>query len=405
MEYIIYRLPNGICCIHKRVRSEVVHCSLTVGAGSRDELESEHGIAHLLEHSLFKGTARRRAYQINCRLENLGGELNAYTTKEETVIHASSLKGDYAKAVELIADIAFNSTFPEREIEKEKAIIVDEINAYKDSPSERVYDDFEDLVFAGSSLGHNILGGKGSVMKFDRRELLNFIGRTYNTDRMVFATIGNISDKRFMAVCDRYFGAIPVSARDFVCNGNSAYSPFEKTVNRNWHQAHCIIGNRAYGMNEDKRVVLSLLTNILGGPSANSLLNIAVRERNALSYNVESGYTAFSDAGIASIYFATDREYLDQCTELVYKELHHIIRGNLSPRFFSMARKQFIGQMTIAMESREGDMLGAARSMLISGSVDGMEEVKRKIMSLTLKEVTEVANEIYGENLSTLIYK
>ena len=405
MDYIQYILPNGIRCIHKQVRSAVVHCSFTIGTGSRDELDTEHGIAHLLEHSLFKGTTHRKAYQINCRLENLGGELNAYTTKEETVIHTSSLKGDFAKSAELISDIVFNSTFPQKEIDKEKTIISDEINSYKDTPSERIFDDFEDMVFAGSSLGHNILGKKSSLMKFGRENLLAFVGRTYNTDCMVFATIGNFSEKRFKAVCDRYFSEVKSFPRTFVRDKGAIYTPFNKTINRNCHQIHCIIGNRAYGMNDNNRVALSLLTNMLGGPSANSLLNVAVRERNGLTYNIESGYTAFSNTGISSIYFSSEKENLDQCISLIYKELKKITDGQLGNRTLSMAKKQFLGQMTIAMESREGDMLGAARSYLIYNTVDTIDDVRKKIMSVTMDDIVKVANEVYGQNLSTLIYK
>lgn len=197
MEFTRYTLRNGIRCIHKQVRSAAVHCALTVGTGSRDEQPAEHGMAHLLEHAFFKGTERRRAYHINCRLENLGGELNAYTTKEETVIHTTTLRADLSKAAELIADIVFHSTFPAKELEKEKDIIVDEINSYKDSPSERIFDDFEDLVFKGSPLGHNILGSKASLMKYTRDDLKRFVARTYNTDQMVFSVIGNVSPKRF----------------------------------------------------------------------------------------------------------------------------------------------------------------------------------------------------------------
>ena len=212
MEFTRYTLRNGIRCIHKQVRSAAVHCALTVGTGSRDEQPAEHGMAHLLEHAFFKGTERRRAYHINCRLENLGGELNAYTTKEETVIHTTTLRADLSKAAELIADIVFHSTFPAKELEKEKDIIVDEINSYKDSPSERIFDDFEDLVFKGSPLGHNILGSKASLMKYTRDDLKRFVARTYNTDQMVFSVIGNVSPKRFREICDRYFASQTASA-------------------------------------------------------------------------------------------------------------------------------------------------------------------------------------------------
>jgi len=383
MEFTRYTLRNGIRCIHKQVRSAAVHCALTVGTGSRDEQPAEHGMAHLLEHAFFKGTERRRAYHINCRLENLGGELNAYTTKEETVIHTTTLRADLSKAAELIADIVFHSTFPAKELEKEKDIIVDEINSYKDSPSERIFDDFEDLVFKGSSLGHNILGSKASLMKYTRDDLKRFVARTYNTDQMVFSVIGNVSPKRFREICDRYFASQTASARTFSRERTAPYEPFSKTLHRNCHQAHCLLGGRAYSLRDDRRVALSLLSNLLGGPSANSLLNLAVRERNGLSYSIESSFTPLSDTGIATIYFGTDKDRTDECLSIVRHELERICRGELKERQLGIAKKQYIGQITLAMESNESYMLSAARSCLIYDSVDGLDELHAKIRSIT----------------------
>lgn len=397
MEFTRYTLRNGIRCIHKQVRSAAVHCALTVGTGSRDEQPAEHGMAHLLEHAFFKGTERRRAYHINCRLENLGGELNAYTTKEETVIHTTTLRADLSKAAELIADIVFHSTFPAKELEKEKDIIVDEINSYKDSPSERIFDDFEDLVFKGSPLGHNILGSKASLMKYTRDDLKRFVARTYNTDQMVFSVIGNVSPKRFREICDRYFASQTASARTFSRERTAPYEPFSKTLHRNCHQAHCLLGGRAYSLRDDRRVALSLLSNLLGGPSANSLLNMAVRERNGLSYSIESSFTPLSDTGIATIYFGTDKDRTDECLSIVRHELERICRGELKERQLGIAKKQYIGQITLAMESNESYMLSAARSCLIYDSVDGLDELHAKIRSITATQIAEVAEEIFSE--------
>ena len=405
MDLIQYTLPNGIRCILKRVRSAVAHCALTVNTGSRDELPSEYGLAHLLEHSFFKGTTHRKSYHINCRLENLGGELNAYTTKEETVIHTTTLKSDAAKAVELIADIVFHSVFPQKEIDRENTMIIDEINSYKDTPSERIFDDFEDMVFAGTSLGHNILGKKGSLMKFTRDDLLRFIGRTYNTDQMVFSMIGNISEKRFTELCNRYLGETASHPRTFERDRTDRYVPMTRTLHRSSHQAHCIIGNQAYSLREEKRIPLSLLTNLLGGPSANSLLNLVVRERNGLSYTIEAGFTPLSDTGISTIYFGTDRDKVDLCIELVNNELEKIKRGEISPRLLNMAKKQFIGQMAIAMENNEGYMLSAARNYLYYNRVETIDSIRRKIREVSLDDLTEVAQTVFGGNLSTLIYK
>lgn len=406
MEFTSYTLPNGIRCIRKQVRSAVVNCALTVNTGSRDETSSEHGMAHLLEHAFFKGTTHRKAFHINCRLENLGGELNAYTSKEETVIHTTTLRGDLAKAAELIADIVFCSTFPHRELEREKEVIIDEINSYKDSPSERIFDDFEDLLFAGSSLGHNILGSKHALLKYMPEDLFRFVGRTYNTDQMVFSVIGNVSEKRFIELCNRYFGEVKMSLRGFVRDTVSSCIPFSKTLHKKCYQTHCILGGSAYNLNDDRRVVLSLLTNLLGGPSANSLLNIAVRERNGLSYNIEASFTPFSDTGLATIYFGTDKEKSDECFELVHRELTRIKSGKLSDHLLRIAKKQYIGQVTIAMENNESYMLSAARSFMIYNHIDGMDAIWRKIQTVTQEEIVEVANEIYAsDRMSTLIYR
>ena len=405
MELIQYNLPNGIRCILKQVRSAVAHCALTVNTGSRDELPSEYGLAHLLEHSFFKGTTHRKAYHINCRLENLGGELNAYTTKEETVIHTTTLKGDVAKAAELIADIVFHSVFPQKEIDKEKSVIIDEINSYKDTPFERIFDDFEDMIFAGTSLGHNILGSKSSLMRFNREDLLHFIGRTYNTDQMVFSIIGNISPKRFTDLCNRYFADASTHLRNFERDRTDHYQPDTKTLHRSSHQGHCIIGNRAYNLQEEKRIPLSLLTNMLGGPSANSLLNLVVRERNGLTYTIEAGFTSLSDTGISTIYFGCDRDNIDVCIELIHKELDKLKRGEITPHLLAMAKKQYIGQMTIAMENNESYMLSAARNYLYYNQVETIDSIRRKIQNVTIDNLVEVAQEIYGNNLSTLIYR
>lgn len=287
---------------------------------------------------LFKGTERRKAWQVNCRLENLGGELNAFTTKEDTTIHATTLKGDFAKAAELIADIAFRSTFPDRELEREKEVIVDEINTYKDSPADLIYDTFEDMLFEGSELGHNILGRKASLMRYDGQAIRAFTARTHTTDQMVFSSIGNFSAKTAEAVAARYFASQPASQRGFVRAAPAPYRAFEKTVSKHTHQTHCIIGSRAFGISEDRRLPLALVTNILGGPCANSLLNVVVREKNGLSYNIEASYTPYGDTGIVAIYFSSDHSNAEQCIELIEGQLHKLRTVPLTARQLSMAK-------------------------------------------------------------------
>ncbi len=404
MEFYTYTLPNGIRGIHRQTKSSVAHCGLMINAGARDERAGEIGLAHFVEHSIFKGTERRKAYQVNCRLENLGGELNAFTTKEETTIHATVLRADFAKAVEIIADIAFHSTYPPKELEREKEVIYDEINTYKDSPSELIYDTFEELVFKGSELEHNILGLKRDIRRFSGESIRRFTSRCYTTDQMVFSSIGNISPRRIEAIAMRYFGDIPASHRSFERGTPPAMTPFDVTLKRHTHQTHCMIGGRAYGICERKRLPLSLLINVLGGPCANSILNTVVRERHGLTYNIEASYTPYMDSGLVSIYFGSERNNTERVIELINSEVDKLCRTPLTARQLSMAKKQFISQVAISTESNEGYMLGVGKSYLVHGGVDTTEEVCRKISSLTASEIMEVANEILTEK-STLIYQ
>ena len=403
-EFETYTLPNGIRGIHRQVRSGVVHCAMVVNAGCRDELKSEYGIAHFTEHALFKGTERRKAYQVNCRLENLGGELNAYTTKEDTTLHATVLRRDFQRAVELIGDVIFCSTFPERELKKEREVIADEINSYKDSPSERIYDDFEDLMFKGSELGHNILGSKASIAKFDTEAMRRFVDRCYTTDQMVFSSIGNFSVATARAVAERYLGSIAPTVRSYERVQPLAYEPFDVRLSRHTHQAHGIIGARGFSIADERRLPLALLVNILGGPSANSLLNIELREKRGLSYNVEATYTPYSDCGIVGIYFSSDHDNVPRCVELIEESVASLARDVVSPRRLAVAKRQFVAQMAISMESNEGYMLGAGKSFLLYKDIDTLEEAYKKVAAITAEQIRDVAAECFSK-MSRLIYK
>lgn len=403
-EFFVHTLPNGIRCVLKTVRSAVCYCSMTIGAGSRDERRSERGVAHLLEHTLFKGTEKRKAWQVNCRLENLGGEINAFTTKEETVVHATVMKGDFRKAVELIDDIIFHSTFPAQEVEKEKEVIYDEINMYRDAPEERIYDDFEDLLFGGSELGHNILGSKRDVAKLNSKIISEFVARNYTTDRMVFATIGNISPKVFVAAVERYFGVEKVTKRECARSKPQEVAPFNKDVSHpSHHQVRSIIGARAYPLDDKRRLALILMTNILGGPSAASRLNVALRERNALTYCVEALYTPMSDCGMFSIYFSCEREKLGQCREVIARELERIKSEKLTARQIAVAKRQFLGQFAISAENNEAYMLSVGKSFLVFEGVDSLEEVFRKVAEVSPEDIMGVASDILT-SLSSLTY-
>ena len=403
-EFETYTLPNGIRGIHRQVRSGVTHCALVVNSGSRDERPSEYGIAHFTEHALFKGTERRKSYQVNCRLENLGGELNAYTTKEDTTLHATTLRHDFSRAVELISDVIFRSTYPEKELRKEREVIADEINTYKDSPSERIYDDFEDMIFAGSELGHNILGSKASIQRISTAEIKSFVGRTYTTDQMVFSSIGNFSAKSAQAVAERYLSDFQPTKREYQRIVPAVYEAFDKRISRHTHQSHGIIGTRGYGITDDRRLPLALLVNILGGPSANSLLNLLLREKYGLSYNVEASYTPYSDSGIVGIYFSSDHANTEQCIELIEEEIARLRGELITPRRLQVAKRQFVAQMAISMESNEGYMLGAGKSFLLYKDIDTLEEAYKKVMAITAEQIMEVAKDSFA-NLSRLIYK
>ena len=399
-----YQLPNGIRGIHRAVRSDVAYCALIINAGTRDELADEFGLAHFTEHALFKGTEHRRAYHINCRLENLGGELNAYTTKEETTIHATVLKRDIAKAAELISDIAFHSTFPEKELAREREVVADEINSYKDSPADMIYDTFEDMIFEGSQLGHNILGRKAALKNYTTERIHRFVNRTHTTDQMVFASVGNISERRIREIAERYFATVPASTRNFKRIVPAPIAQFEKNISKHLHQAHCIIGGRAYSLNDERRLPLALLINTLGGPCANSLLNIAVRERNGLTYNIEANYTPYTDTGAASIYFSSDRDKIDRCRKLVAEQIGELCKNSLTARQLAIAKKQYMGQVAIAMESRESYMIGTGKSYLIYNEVEPIEKVYARVEAITREQIADIANEIFGLT-STLIYK
>lgn len=405
-EFTTYTLPNGIRGIHRQVKgAAVAHCALIVGAGTRDEATHEFGLAHLTEHALFKGTEKRKAWQVNCRLENLGGELNAFTTKEDTTVHATVLKGDFGKAVELIADVVFRSTFPDRELEREKEVIIDEINTYKDAPAELIYDTFEDLVFEGSELGHNILGRKASLMRYTGDSVRQFVRRTYTTDQMVFSSIGSFSAKTAEAYARRYLADFTASSRSDERRATlPLQTPFDRTIMRHTHQTHCILGARAYDLQDEKRLPLSLLINRLGGPCANSILNVEVREKHGLTYNIEANYTPYSDAGVVAIYFSSDHHHTDDCLELIHKELQQLRTTPFTARQLAMAKRQFIAQMAISCENKENYILGAGKAILSHGEMDTMEEAYRKIQALTAFQLQEVAEEVFC-NLSKLTFK
>lgn len=403
-EFSTYTLSNGIRCIHRQAKGSVAHCALVVGAGTRDEAAGEFGLAHFTEHGLFKGTAKRKAWQVNCRLENLGGELNAFTTKEDTTLHATVLRSDFTKAVELLGDVLFCSTFPDRELEREKEVIYDEINTYKDAPAELIYDTFEDLIFASSELGHNILGRKANIARFTSETVQRFVARCYTTDQIIFSSIGNFSVKVARAAAERYLGDYTATTRQYSRQKSLRSAPFNQTIHRHTHQAHCIIGCPAYDQQDEKRLALALLINRLGGPCANSLLGMELRERHGLSYNIEASYTPYSDTGVVAIYFSSEHSHRDDCIELIHKQLKQLQTTPFTARQLAMAKRQFIAQMAISSETKENYMLSAGKSLLSHDGIDTLDALYQKIRGVKASELQEVAEECFSE-LSTLIYR
>jgi len=401
-----HTLSNGFRIAHVRTQSPVAYCGVMINSGTRDEEENEHGIAHFIEHVIFKGTKKRKAFHIMSRLEDVGGELNAFTTKEETVIHATFLKNDFARATELIADILFNSTFPEKELKKEKEVILDEINSYKDSPSELIFDDFEELVYKNHPFGRNILGSKKCLKRFGKVDIIRFMQRTYNTDQMVFCSIGNVPFHRVKKLCEKNFGWIVPNPRRTERMGMGIYKPEKLTLRKGTFQTHCVVGCTCYDLKHPKRIGMHFLNNILGGPGMNSRLNLALRERSGFAYNVESNYSPYSDTGLFTIYFGSDRDNFNKALELVFNELKHIRNTKMGTLQLLKAKKQLIGQLAIASENSEVLMLNIARSLLMYNSVDNMEKVNTQIEATSATDLLEIANEMLSpQRLSTLIYK
>ncbi|MCU4154634.1 insulinase family protein [Carboxylicivirga sp. A043] len=406
MDYQIYTLRNGIRIIHKQDKSPVAYCGLIINTGSRDEKEEEHGMAHFIEHVIFKGTKKRKAYHVLSRLDDVGGELNAYTTKEETCIYASFLKQDFERAIELIHDITFNSTFPEKELAKEKEVIVDEINSYKDSPAELIFDEFEEMLYKNDSMGRNILGTKKKLKGFNEQMIREFMQANYSTDQMVFCSVGNVSFKKVLKWAEKYLGEQPENLRELDRPAVNLYIPESQTIEKDTHQCHVIIGNVAYDFKHDKRLHLHLLNNLLGGPGMNSRLNMALREKNGIAYNVESNYAPYYGTGVFNIYFGTDEENLIRSFNIIDRELKLLREKPLGSLQLHKAIRQLKGQMTISFDNRENLMLSMGKSYLLYDQVDSLEKIYKKIDAIKAEDLQEVANEILDPTmLSYLIYQ
>ena len=406
MDLQTHTLPNGIRLAHLQVTGMAAHFGFMVHTGSRDEKPRENGMAHFIEHVIFKGTRKRKAFHILSRLEDVGGELNAYTTKEETCIYASFLKQDYERAIELVFDICFNSVFPARELDREKSVIVDEIMSYLDSPSELIFDEFEEQVFNHHPIGRSILGDEKRIMSFTREDVNNFIRHNYATGEMVLCSVGNLSFSRYRKLCEKYFGNVAPKERLRKRSRPDTYEPLTRVVDKNTHQSHCIVGNVAYDAHTEKRYPLALLNNLLGGPGMNSRLNMSLREKSGYSYNVESHFTPYTDTGIVDIYFGSDKDKFGKSLDLVFHEFRKLREEKLGTLQLSKAKKQLMGQVAIASESNEHLMLTMAKSILLYNRFDSLEDIRRKIDAITAVQIMEVANEILDrDKLSILHYQ
>lgn len=397
--YYLHTLPNGLRIVHKPVVGSVAYCGFFVNGGTRDELPEEFGMAHFVEHMLFKGTKKRKSHHVINRMENVGGELNAYTNKEETVIYSVFLEQHIGRAMELLSDLVFNSTYPQVEIEKEREVIIDEISSYEDSPSDLIFDKFENLVFAGSGLEHDILGTPDTLKTFDASKAKQFTGRYYQPENMVFFSMGKTNFKKIVYYAEKYFSGIESSLIDPVERKIPIINqPKIITEQRETSQVHALIGGRSLSIYDDRRKALNLLNNILGGPGMNSRLNISLREKHGYVYNVESSTTIYSDTGLFTVYFGCDKRNKSKCISLVQKELKRLRDEKISTSRLAAFKKQFKGQIGVSNENRESIALSLGKSIFYYNHFHSLEELFAKIDSVTSEQILDVANQIFDEN-------
>ena len=429
MKYNTYTLDNGLRIIHLPSDSQVVYCGYQINAGTRNEEPGEEGLAHFCEHVTFKGTERRKAWHIlNC-LESVGGDLNAYTNKEGTVYYSAILKEHIARAVDLLSDIVFHSVYPQAEIDKEVEVICDEIESYNDSPAELIYDEFENILFKGSPLGHNILGTAEQVRRFTTEDALRFTRKLYRPDNAIFFAYGDIDFKKLVKLlktlnmehgtlnfmnsktsetptAEMEAGDANHKVQSSKFNVQSKIAGQTIVMQKNTHQAHVMIGTRAYDVNDDRRMPLYLLNNMLGGPGMNAKLNLALREHNGLVYTVESTMVSYGDTGTWSIYFGCDEHDVKRCLRLVRKELDKFMQKPLSEAQLKAAKKQIKGQIGVACDNRENFALDFGKSFLHYGWEKNVDRLYEQVDEITAAQIQAVAQELFDKNrLTTLIFK
>lgn len=401
-----YTLKNGIRLVHRPNLSAVAHFGLIAQTGTRDELPGEHGMAHFLEHMFFKGTRKRSPYQVISRLEDVGGELNAYTTKEETALYSSFLKEDYRRAMELIQDIFLNSSFPEKELKRESEVILSEIQDYNDSPSELIFDRGEEILFPDHHIGRNILGTEESLGRFRREDLLAFCKDNYATDEIVLSFAGQVPFKDVLKAVRQYFGDIPPKTRTRIKEPPVAARKQKRVEKRDTCQKHVMLLGEAFPLADPRRLQLYLLNNILGGPGMNSRLNMALRERRGLSYSAESHYAPYSDTGALMIYFSSDPDRYQHSMQVCREEIRKLRTRPIAARTLDNAKKQLMGQLAISRENNEHLMLTTGKSFLVFNRIDSLENIRIQLESITATQLTDVANEILDPSrLNLLVFE
>ncbi len=404
--YLTHLFPNGLKLIHKQQAGNVSHMALMINAGARDEPENVFGLAHMIEHMLFKGTKKRKAYHVISRLENVGCDLNAYTTKEETCLHATFLPEYYNRTAELFADVCFHSVFPQHELAKEKDVILDEIHSYRDNPAEEIVDDFENQLFEAHPLGHHILGTIDTVQRISQSDLLHFVSQHYQPEQMVIASVGNISFKKLVRIIGLHFG---YQINQVVAKKISPilnYKPRTVVLKKDNHLSHLLLGNLSYAYKDERKLGMILLNNILGGPGLNSRLNLNIREKYGIAYSIDSQYTAYADTGWFGVYAGTDNDSLDKALQLIHKEIKVLRQKPLGTLQLARAQQQLIVQLAINNESGLHEALGMARNFLVNDEVEPTAQTIRKIQEITSGMLLETANEVFDEQqLSTLIFE
>jgi len=400
MEYNVHTLPNGIRLLHVPSASTISHACIIINTGSRDEPENKAGLAHFIEHLIFKRTEKRSTNQILNRLESVGADLNAYTTKEYTCVHASFLNPYLDRTLDLFNDIIFHSTFPEDEMDKEKGVILDEIASYLDQPEEAINDDFEDMIFAGHALGNNILGTTETVQNFTREDILDFRKANYRTNEIVIAVLGNYTLSRFVNKGTRFFTDVEENSPSKKRIKPKILQPASATIYKPIMQAHCILGTQTYSTHHPHKTGLMLLNNYFGGNGMSSVLNLQIREKHGIAYTIESNFSPLSDTGIFSIYFGTDKEKQQKALSLIFKEIKKLKDNPLNEAQLQKAKNKFIGQIALGEENRIGLIISMAKSLIDHDKIDSLEKIFEKINRVTSEEIAQIADEVL--NISQL---